>query len=52
MSECSKEMAKVASTRDLLGSQLVKKSKEVELLCEKVNIQNVILARGEQKYTY
>lgn len=48
--DSSKELSKLNSTRDLLGSQLVKKSKEVELLCEKINIQNIILSRGEQKY--
>ncbi|MES1902479.1 MAG: hypothetical protein MHPSP_001283 [Paramarteilia canceri] len=47
---CAKESAKLVSQRDVLGSQLVKKSKEVELLCEKINIQQIILSRGELKY--
>lgn len=37
--------------RDLLGSSLIRRNDEITLLFEKINIQNVILQKGEIQYS-
>nr|XP_055060546.1 cilia- and flagella-associated protein 58 [Misgurnus anguillicaudatus] len=45
-----KELDQVISERDLLGKQLVGRNKALELLYEKIKIQDSILSMGEKQY--
>nr|CAH8848592.1 unnamed protein product [Trichobilharzia regenti] len=45
-----KEHEQVASERDVLGSQLVRRNDELALLYEKIRIQQCILNKGETQY--
>uniref|UniRef100_A0A8C5R8N4 Cilia and flagella associated protein 58 n=1 Tax=Leptobrachium leishanense TaxID=445787 RepID=A0A8C5R8N4_9ANUR len=45
-----KELDKVISERDILGTQLVRRNDELALLYEKIKIQQSILDKGESQY--
>ncbi|MEN2500176.1 MAG: hypothetical protein MHMPM18_004343, partial [Marteilia pararefringens] len=48
--DLGRENSKLTSAKDLFSAQLIRKTREVELLCEKIDIQTKILARGENRY--